>query len=153
MKFAFIRAELATPQAQQAGWTASALCRILGVSRSGYGAWQWRQNQPISPRQQNRQQAERKLRLQIRAAHRKGRSYYGSPRVYDELRDQGVRVSRKRIARLMRQEGLVGRSRSRRRVQTTDSRHRYAVANNLLERRFTPQEVGGLNRFWCGDIT
>jgi len=134
-------------------WPVGALCRILGVSRSGYGAWRRRQNQPLTSRQREKQQAQARLLLQIRAAHRKGRFYYGSPRVYDELRDQGVRVSRKRIARLMRQEGLVGRSRSRRRVQTTDSRHRYGVANNLLERRFTPQEIGGLNRFWCGDIT
>ena len=71
----------------------------------------------------------------------------------EELRDQGIRVSRKRVARLMREEGLVGRSRARRRVQTTDSRHSYGVANNLLERRFTPQQVARHNRFWCGDIT
>ena len=115
---------------------------------SGYGAWQRRQNQPPSPRQQKRQRAESKLRGQIRAAHRKGRSYYASPRVYDELRDQGIGVSRKRIARLMRDEGLVGRSRARRRTQTTDSRHHYAVANNLLERRFAPPEVERPNRFW-----
>ncbi len=48
---------------------------------------------------------------------------------------------------------MVGRSRARRRVQTTDSRHSYLVADNLLERRFTPQEVARPNRFWCGDIT
>ena len=73
--------------------------------------------------------------------------------VYDELHDQGISVSRKRIARLMPEEGLVGRSHTRRRVQTTDSRHAHAVANNLLERRFAPQEVAHPNRFWCGDIT
>jgi putative transposase len=91
--------------------------------------------------------------LQIRAAHRTRRHYYGSPRVYDELREQGIKVSRKRVARLMREEGLVGRSRARRRVATTDSRHSYLVANNLLERRFAPQQVQRPNRFWCGDIT
>ena len=53
----------------------------------------------------------------------------------------------------MREERLVGRSRARRRVQTTDSRHSYRVAGNLLERRFGPQEVARPNRFWCGDIT
>lgn len=73
--------------------------------------------------------------------------------VQDELRGQGIRVSRKRVARLMREEGLVGRSRARCRVQTTDSRHSYRVANNLLERRFRPQEVARPHRFWCGDIT
>jgi transposase InsO family protein len=125
----------------------------LGVSRSGYWAWQQRQRQPLGVVQQAKQQAESCLRLQIRAAHRKGRCYYSSPRVQDELRDQGIYVSRKRVARLMREEGLVGRSRARRRVQTTDSRHSYRVADNLLERRFTPQEVACPNRFWCGDIT
>lgn len=93
------------------------------------------------------------MRLHIRAAYRKGRCYYGSPRVYDELRDQGICTSRKRVARLMQQEGLVGRSRAQRRVQTTDSRPNLAVAPNLLERRFAPQAVERPDRFWCGDIT
>lgn len=134
---------------QRPWWTVSSLCRILGVSRSGYDAWQRRQRQPPSLRQQE----EARLILQIRAAHRKGRQYYGSPRVYDELRDQGIRISRKRIARLMQQEGLVGRSRRRRRLSTTDSRHTLPVASNLLARCFTPEEIGSMNRFWCGDIT
>ena len=146
MKFAFIQ-EHGQP------WPAGTLCRILGVSRSGYVAWCRRRSQPPTLRQQEKQQAEARLRLQIRAAHRKGRHYYGSARIHDELREQGIRVSRKRVARLMREEGLVGRSRARRRVQTTDSRHTYLVANNLLERRFTPQQVQRPNRFWCGDIT
>lgn len=153
MKFAFMDTQLATPTAQPARWTAGALCRILRVSRSGYAAWRRRQHEPPSPRQQQKRQAEAQLRLQIRAAYGKGRCYYGSPRVADELREQGLSVSRKRVARLMREEGLVGRSRARRRIQTTDSRHRYAVANNLLERRFAPEEVARPNRFWCGDIT
>jgi transposase InsO family protein len=146
MKFAFM---------QEYGllWPVGALCRILGISRSGYAAWCRRQCQAPTPHQQEKRQAEARLRLQIRAAHCKGRRYYGSPRVHDELRAQGVRVSRKRVARLMREEGLVGRSRARRCVRTTDSRHGYLVANNLLERRFAPQEVQRPNRFWCGDIT
>ena len=134
---------------QRPQWKITSLCRILGVSRSGYAAWQRRQGQPPSPRQQ----AEARLILQIRAAHRKGRRYYGSPWVYDELREQGIKTSRKRIARLMRQEGLVGRSRRRRRLNTTDSRHALPVAANLLDRCFTPTEIGAMNRFWCGDIT
>ena len=153
MIFAFIQRQLATPEAAKVHWSAIALCRILGVSRSGYWAWQRRQKHPLSAVQQVRQQAESCLRLQIGAAYRRGRCYYGSPRVQDELRDQGIRVSRKRVACLMKEEGLVGRSRARRRVQTTDSRHSYRVAENLLERRFTPQEVARPDRFWCGDIT
>jgi transposase InsO family protein len=98
-------------------------------------------------------QQEARLLLHIQAAHRRGRFYYGSPRVYDELRERGIRTSRKRVARLMKQHGLVGRSRSRRRVTTTDSNHAHPVAANLLARCFSPQEVARPNRFWCGDIT
>ncbi|BCM94498.1 hypothetical protein IAD21_06405 (plasmid) [Abditibacteriota bacterium] len=79
--------------------------------------------------------------------------YYGSPRVYEELREQGIRVSRKRVARLMKQNGLGGRSRTRRRVNTTDSRHTQPVVPNRLARCFAPEEVARPNRFWCGDIT
>jgi len=145
MRFDFIEAA----RQQQPQWKAAALCRILGVSRSGYAAWHKRQRQSPSLRQQE----ESRLVLHIRAAYRKGRSYYGSPRVYDELRDQGIVTSRKRVARLMRQERLVGRSRSRSKLTTTDSRHAWPVAPNLLARRFAPAAVGALNRSWCGDIT
>src|SRR5687768_16042689 len=117
---------------QRPQWRVTSMCRILGVSRSGYTAWQRSQEQPPSLREQ----AEARLILHIRAAHRKGRHYYGSPRVYDELREQGICINRKRIARLMQQEGLVGRSRRRRRLSTTDSRHALPVAANLLARCF-----------------
>ncbi len=159
MKFMFIQAQLkhkpqvTGPAAHRKRPTAGVLCRMLGVSRSGYAAWCVRQGRPPSAARQEKQQAAARLRLAIRAAHRTGRGYYGSPRVRDELRAAGIRVSRKRVARLMQQEGLVGRSRGRRAVQTTHSRHALPVAPNLLERRFAPQEVARLNRFWCGDIT
>ena len=149
MRFDFIQ----QLQQQYPQCKTTALCRILGVSRSGYAAWQQRQHQPPSPRQQEKHQQEARLVLHIRAAHCKGRYYYGSPRIYDELRDQGIHTSRKRVARLMKQEGLVGRSRERSRVSTTDSRHSWPVASNLLARCFAPREIGSTNRFWCGDIT
>jgi len=149
MKFTFIE----EMRHQQPTWPVTALCRVLQVSRSGYEQWCRRQREPLSRHQQARQQEEARLRLHIRAAHRKGRGYYGSPRIYDELRDQGIHTSRKRIARLMQQEGLVGRSRARGRVQTTDSRHTLPIAANLLQRRFTPAAAERPNRFWCGDIT
>jgi len=145
MRFDFIE----QVRQQHPQWRIGALCRILAVSRSGYAAWHQRQRQAPALRQQ----AEAQLMLHIRAAHRKGRSYYGSPRVYDELREQGIVTSRKRVARLMKQAGLVGRSRRRRRLSTTDSRHALPVATNLLARCFTPEEIGATNRFWCGDIT
>ncbi len=154
MKFAFIHTQLATPQKPYNRTGVLSPSAAFWVFRAAVmSAWKRRQKQPLSAQQQAKQQAEGCLRLQIRAAHRRGRCYYGSPRVQDELRDQGIHVSRKRVARLMREEGLVGRSRARRRVQTTDSRHNHRVADNLLERRFAPQEVARPNRFWCGDIT
>ncbi len=145
MRFDFI----AQARPQQRQWRTGALCRILGVSRSGYAAWHERQRQSPS----RRQQEEARLVLPIRAAHRKGRSYYGSPRVYDELREQGIGTSRKRVARLMRQAGLDGRRRSRSKLSPPDSRHAWPVAANLLARCCAPSEIGSTNRFWCGDIT
>jgi len=62
-------------------------------------------------------------------------------------------VSRKRIARLMREAGFKGVWRGRRQPRTTQSNHRLPVASNLLERRFSPKQAGGLNQAWCGDIT
>lgn len=148
MRFAFIQQHQGCQGRGRGHWSVSALCCILGVTRSGYRAWQKRQQNPS-----RRRQEDSRLLLQIKGAHRKGRQKYGSPRVFRALRDQGMRVSRKRIARLMQQAGLKGVCRGRRRPQTTQSNHRLPIANNLLERRFTPQDVGGLNRAWCGDIT
>jgi len=81
--------------------------------------------------------------------HQASRGRYGSPRVHAELRAQGCRVSRKRVARLMGQQGLCARKR-RRFVQTTDSRHTQPVAPNLLERDFSP---GQPHSTWATDIT
>ena len=141
MRFAFI-------QEHRKQWPIAFQCQVLSVTRPGYSAWCKRQRQPGA-----RQQEDVRLLLRIRAAHRRGRGKYGSPRVFRALRDQGVRVSRKRIARLMREAGLRGVWRCRRKPRTTQSNHRLPIAHNLLERRFSPQDVGGLNRAWCGDIT
>ena len=142
---------------QNPQWPVKSLCRVLGVSRSGYALFCKRQKSGLlvrpSPSQTSSHYSDAGLLLHIRAAYRRGRCYSGSPRVYDDLREHGIRTSRKRVARLMKQNGLVGRSRARRRVVTTDSRHRLPLAANLLARRFTPEEVGRANRFWCGDIT
>jgi transposase InsO family protein len=140
-------------KAQNPHWPVKVLCRVLGVSRSGYALYGRRQKQTLSGQHTQRQQKDAALLLHIRAAYRRGRCYSGSPRVHDDLREQGIRTSRKRVARLMKQNGLVGRSRAPRRVTTTDSRHAYPVAHNLLERRFAPREVERPDRFWCGDIT
>ncbi len=77
---------------------------------------------------------------------------YGAPRVFHELRETGFPTSTKRVARLMREEGLVARPRRRSRVVTTDSNHSDPIAPNLLARQF---DVNGvvINRIWIGDIT
>ena len=135
MKFAFI-----AEKAEEFGVVE--LCRALGVSTSGYYAWKAR---PASAHALE----DQKLRLKIREVHERGRCVYGSPRVHRGLRKLGVRISRKRVCRLMKQEGLVGRAR-RRFKNTTDSAHSMPVAENLLARDFKAEAP---NRRWVGDTT
>jgi transposase InsO family protein len=121
------------------------MCRVLAVSRAGFYAAQRR-------RASARAQRDQVLRLQVRAAHTKSRRTYGAPRVHVELRTQGVPVAKKRVARLMREAGLVGR-RPRRRVRTTDSAHAHPVAPNVLNRQFGVDQVTGLDQVWVSDLT
>ena len=134
MRFAFIveKAELGVTR----------LCRTLGVSRGGFYAWKSR------PQSAHDVEDER-LKVLVHEAHRLGRKYYGSPRVHRALKKQHVRVSRKRVVRLMQEEGLVGRARRRFRC-TTDSDHELPVATNLLNREFT---ASAPNQRWVGDTT
>lgn len=118
------------------------LCEVLGVSRSGYYAW-------VRRAESARVAADRALSAEIQAAHRVSRGRYGSPSVHAELCARGRRVSRKRVARLMRGMGLAAR-RKRRFRRTTDSRHGFPIAPNLLARDFTVQAP---NRVWLADIT
>jgi len=89
------------------------------------------------------------LAVAVRATYERSRRRYGSPRIMRSLRKRGTRVSRKRVARLMRHEGLVARPKKRFRV-TTQSDHKLPIAPNLLERNFT---ADGPDRVWVGDIT
>jgi len=98
------------------------------VSRSGYYAWR---GQATS----SHAQTDQELRAEVAAAHERSRRTYGSPRVYEDLKAAGRRTSRKRVARLMREQGLAGRARRRTR-RTTDSNHAFPIAPNLLERAF-----------------
>jgi putative transposase len=135
VKFAFIHVEKAKlPTAK--------LCRALGVSRSGYYAWSHR---PPSAHDV----ADAKLVPIIRACHARSRATYGSPRVHRDLLDLSHRVSRKRVARLMRAEGLTARPVRRWRA-TTDSRHSLTVAPNVVARKFNAE---GPNRVWVTDMT
>ena len=119
------------------------LCAVLGVSRSGY--YRWRGRQPGV-----RRRGDQALAVQIAAAHRHSRGNYGAPRIVADLRAQGTRISRRRCARLMRELGLQGRKRHRRRPRTTDSSHGQAVPANLLAQRPAPT---GPNKVWVTDIT
>lgn len=135
MSFALIDAE-------KAQWPVEAQCAVFGVSRSGYYAWKRR---PHAARAQ--QDAE--LVVAIKAAHKAGRGNYGSPRVHRELRAKGRRVGRKRVERLMRQEGIVAR-RKRRFRRTTDSNHPHPIAPNVLQRNFNAPLP---NTAWVTDVT
>jgi transposase InsO family protein len=89
----------------------------------------------------------------ITTIYQNSRATYGSPRIHREVREGGWRCGRQRIARLMRETGLRARTRLRWRPATTNSKHGYAVPDNLLQRRFRVQEIGGTDRAWCGDVT
>jgi putative transposase len=135
MKFDFIAAkEVAFPVAT--------MCRVLGVSPSGYYACKSR---PPSKRVAD----DARVAAEIAAAHRASRGIYGSPRVHRELQAKGVKVGKKRVERLMTEKGLRGRSK-RRFVRTTDSKHDNPIAPNVLERRF---EATTPNEAWVGDVT
>lgn len=129
-------------KANQARYGVRRMCSLLGVSPSGYYAWRWR------PRS-SRSVADEKLLVRIRAIHQRSRGTYGAPRVQAELAFQGLPVSRKRVARLMREAGLQGAS--RRRHPTTTVRDRHArPAPDLVERHFATE---GRDRLWVADIT
>lgn len=118
------------------------MCQVLGVSRSGYYAWERR---PESLRQQ----VDRRLKTKIREIYQASRRTYGSIRVHRELKIQGEACGRHRVARLMRCDGLKAKVRKRYKA-TTDSKHSLPLAPNLLQRNFTP---AGPNQAWVSDIT
>ena len=118
------------------------LCRILRISRSGYYAWLGR---PESAHARH----DRQLRVRVRASFDASRQRYGSPRVWEDLVEEGLRVSRKRVVRLMQEEGLKARARKRFKA-TTMSDHDQPVAANLLNQEFTAPSP---NQRWVGDTT
>ncbi len=126
----------------QAKHAVATMCRVLGVSPSGYYAWRKR---PASERARQ----DSVLLRRIRTVHEASRGTNGAPRIHAELRAEGTRVGRKRIARLMRKVGLQGVS--RRRFVTTTARDRdRRPAPDLVERVFAAAEP---NRLWIADIT
>jgi transposase InsO family protein len=120
----------------------SRMCAVLDVSRSGYYAWRGR---PPS----KREMANRKLYKKIEAVYDESHGTYGSPRIYRELKSQGIRCSENRVARLMRLRGL--RARQTKTYKTTTSRNKaHPVAPNVLKRDFEAERP---NEKWLADIT
>jgi len=135
VKFAWI-------QTEKASYPLSKLCRWLEVTPSGFYAWSQR---PESTHARD----DRRLKVLVRASFEESKQRYGSPRILEDLRDQQESVSRKRVIRLMQEEGLQARARKRYKV-TTMSDHDQPVAANLLDRRF---EAEAPNQRWVGDTT
>jgi putative transposase len=127
--------------AHQADYPIATLCRVLGVSPSSYYAWRKRRPSPRST-------TDAALTAEIRATHARSRGIYGAPRIHAELAAKGVRVGRKRVARLMSQSGLAGVSRRKFVITTVKGDGRQAP--DLVERKFTAPAP---DRLWVGDIT
>jgi putative transposase len=119
------------------------MCEVLEVSRSGYYAW--RDRPPSATAQRQEQLVE-----QIAAVHVGSREIYGSPRVFAELRAQGVACSENTVARLMRKRGIRSKMRRKFKVCTTDSRHAHPIAENRLNQEFA---VPLPNQAWAADMT
>ena len=118
------------------------LCKVLDVSASGYLAWKER---PACRRQRD----DMVLLAHVRSAFTLSNGTYGSPRMVHELRDNGLTIGRRRVARLMRENGLRARQK-RRFKRTTDSLHAFPIAPNLLDQDFA---AAGPNQKWGADIS
>lgn len=127
---------------EKADHAIATMCRVLGVSPSGYYAWRRR---PPSPRAR----ADAALSERIAKIHMDSRWTYGSPRIHAELREEGVRCSRKRVARLMRQAGIEGCHR-RRSIRTTQRAAEAEAVPDLVQRNFKAKAP---NRLWVSDLT
>jgi len=135
MRFTFIAAA-------KAEHTVTILCRCLRVTRSGFYAWQGRAESTHA-------RDDRRLRVLVQASFKESKQRYGSPRIHEDLIEQHERVSRKRVIRLMQEDGLQARARKRYKV-TTMSDHDQPVAANLLDRQFVAEAP---NRRWVSDTT
>ena len=126
----------------QAAYRIAPMCRLLGVSPSGYYAY-WKRE----PSARSKRDAQLKARIQ--AIHSWSRGTYGAPRMHAELADEGTHVGRKRVARLLRELGLAGVSR-RKRTRTTRRDHDARPAPALVERHCVASRPDAL---WVADVT
>ena len=118
------------------------MCAVLGVSRAAFYAWRQR---PVSERKRE----DERLLVEIKKFHKESRGTYGSPRVTTDLQDQGEAIGHNRVARIMRENGIVGKPEPKWTV-TTNSAHDLPVAPNLLKRDFT---ANAPDQVWVGDIS
>ena len=129
--------------ANQADFPVLAMCRVLGLSPSGYYAWL---NRPPSKRAER----DAELVVKIRTVFDDNRQVYGRPRIFADLKEQGESVGEKRVGRLMKQEEIQGASRRRRGPKTTKRNKDARPAPDLVERDFA---ADGPDQLWVADIT
>jgi putative transposase len=127
---------------RRGGWPVALVCRVLGVSRSGFYAWRSRKPSAAAVRREE-------LTEQVAAIHAEVEGRYGSPRIHAELVDRGHECCVNTVARIMREAGIAAKTKRKFR-QTTDSNHALPVAENLLDREFDPDEP---NAAWVADVT
>ncbi len=119
------------------------MCKVFKVSRSGYYDWLHRKTS-------NRQVERQDLLEEIRMIYQQSKCRYGSPKIAEGLRDNGWKVSRPRVARIMRSEGIRSIVNKKFKVLTTDLNHNFPIAENVLNRVFSAEAPG---RKWVSDIT
>jgi transposase InsO family protein len=127
-------------------WPICVQCRVLQVSVSGF-------HQHLARRvaiAQRRHLSDEALLVHISAVYAENRGAYGWPRIWRQLRSQGIRVGKLRVQRLMQKQGIQARGKRKFRVTTTDSRHGLPIAPNVLDRKFI---AAAPNQAWVGDLT
>ncbi|SCZ61475.1 Transposase InsO and inactivated derivatives [Thiohalomonas denitrificans] len=135
MKYRFVRDHAAR-------YPVTILCRVMGVQRSGYYGWKARGAEVVCA-------TELRLRQRMKALFAASRQSLGSRGMVHKLREEGFKIGRYRVRKLMKSMNLVVKAK-RRFKATTDSKHRYPVADNILNRQFAPEAP---NRIWGTDIT
>jgi Transposase and inactivated derivatives len=119
------------------------MCSVFQVTRSGYYEW-------VKRKESHRSKRRKQLEQQIRRIFIDSRRLYGSPKVWQVLKQQGVHVSQKTVARIMKELGLKSRTVKKKYKATTNSKHDLPVADNVLNQQFSAQKP---NEVWMADIT
>ena len=114
------------------------MCEVFGVSTSGYYAW-------LTRPESTRSKQDKAFKVKIKVFHKQSRKTYGSPRIYDDFKEECIQIGRKRVARLMREDGIKGEV-PKKYKSTTDSKHKLPVAENVLDRKFN---VKKRNTVWA----